>query len=74
MHGSLRGYDLQHGDRLCALVCGACRQQVVYPGGRRGTAVIEALASMDLQYPEVSEAQFKELAAAKEALIAGDEL
>jgi hypothetical protein len=47
---------------------------VVYPGGRRGTAVIEALASMDLQYPEVSEAQFKELAAAKEALIAGDEL
>jgi len=37
-------------------------------------AVIEALASLDLQYPEVSEAQFKELAAAKEALIAGDEL
>jgi Polyphosphate kinase 2 (PPK2) len=37
-------------------------------------AVIEALASLDLHYPEVSEAQFKELAAAKEALIAGDEL
>jgi hypothetical protein len=37
-------------------------------------AVIDALASLDLQYPEVTEAQCKELAAAKEALIAGDEL
>jgi hypothetical protein len=36
-------------------------------------AVIEALASLDLQYPEVSKAQSKELAAAKEALAAGDE-
>ena len=35
-------------------------------------AVIDALASLDLQYPEVSEAHLKELAAAKEALIAGD--
>src|SRR5208282_5916847 len=34
-------------------------------------AVIDALASLDLQYPEVSEAQLKDLAAAKEALIAG---
>ena len=36
-------------------------------------AVIDALASLDLQYPEVTEEQRKELAAAKEALIAGDE-
>jgi len=36
-------------------------------------AVIDALASLDLQYPEVTEGQRKELAAAKEALIAGDE-
>jgi PPK2 family polyphosphate:nucleotide phosphotransferase len=35
-------------------------------------AVIDALASLDLQYPEVSEAHLKELTAAKEALIAGD--
>src|SRR5271166_1270501 len=35
-------------------------------------AVIEALASLDLLYPEVTEGQRKELAAAKEALIAGD--
>ena len=33
-------------------------------------AVIEALASLDLQYPEVTDAQLKELDAAKEALIA----
>jgi PPK2 family polyphosphate:nucleotide phosphotransferase len=37
-------------------------------------AVIDALASLDLRYPEVTEAQLKELAAAKKALIAGDEL
>ncbi len=37
-------------------------------------AVIDAIASLNLQYPEVTEAQRKELAAAKEALIAGDEL
>jgi PPK2 family polyphosphate:nucleotide phosphotransferase len=36
-------------------------------------AVIGALASLDLQYPEVTEAQGHELAAAKEALIAGDQ-
>ena len=33
-------------------------------------AVIEALASLDLQYPEVTDAQLKELDAAKEVLIA----
>ena len=33
-------------------------------------AVIDALASLDLHYPEVTEAQRKELAAAKEALLA----
>ena len=33
-------------------------------------AVIDALASLDLQYPEVTKAQLKELAAAKEALTA----
>ncbi len=37
-------------------------------------AVIDAIASLNLQYPEVTEAQRKELAAAKETLIAGDEL
>ncbi len=37
-------------------------------------AVIDAIASLNLQYPEVTEAQRKELAGAKEALIAGDEL
>ena len=36
-------------------------------------AVIDAISSLDLQYPEVTEGQRKELAAAKEALIAGDE-
>jgi hypothetical protein len=36
-------------------------------------AVIDAISSLDLQYPEVTEEQRKELAAAKEALIAGDE-
>jgi PPK2 family polyphosphate:nucleotide phosphotransferase len=36
IHGDLRGYDPQHGDRLRAVVCGARRQQVVYPGRRRG--------------------------------------
>ncbi len=38
-----------------------------------GAAVIDAISSLDLQYPEVTEGQRKELAAAKEALIAGDE-
>jgi polyphosphate kinase 2 (PPK2 family) len=33
-----------------------------------------AIASLNLQYPEVTEAQRKELAAASEALMAGDEL
>ncbi len=37
-------------------------------------AVIDAIASLNLQYPEVTEAQRKELAAANEALMAGDEL
>jgi PPK2 family polyphosphate:nucleotide phosphotransferase len=36
-------------------------------------AVVDALASLDLQYPEVSQAQRKELDAARKALIAGDE-
>jgi PPK2 family polyphosphate:nucleotide phosphotransferase len=36
-------------------------------------AVIDAISSLDLQYPEVTEEQRKELAAAKKALIAGDE-
>ena len=36
-------------------------------------AVIDAISSLDLQYPEVTEGQRKELAAAKEALFAGDE-
>jgi len=36
-------------------------------------AVIDALASLDLQYPEVTGAQRNELAAAKEALTADDE-
>src|SRR5271156_3516744 len=36
-------------------------------------AVIEALESLDLRYPEVSEAQRKELDAARKALIAGSE-
>ena len=35
-------------------------------------AVIDALASLDLKYPEVTEAQLKELAAAKDALIAAE--
>ena len=34
-------------------------------------AVIEALASLDLHYPEVSKEKLKELAAAKKALLAG---
>jgi len=34
-------------------------------------AVIEALDSLDLKYPEVSDAKLKELAAAKRALQAG---
>jgi PPK2 family polyphosphate:nucleotide phosphotransferase len=34
-------------------------------------AIIEALASLDLKYPEVTDAQKKELAAAKKALLAG---
>jgi len=32
-------------------------------------AVIDAMASLDLKYPEVSEAKRRELAAAKEQLI-----
>ena len=36
-------------------------------------AVIDALASLDLQYPEVTGPQRNELAAAKEALTADDE-
>jgi hypothetical protein len=35
--------------------------------------VIDALASLDLEYPEVSEAQRKELAIAEKALLANDE-
>jgi PPK2 family polyphosphate:nucleotide phosphotransferase len=35
-------------------------------------AVIDALASLDLSYPEVSKAKLKDLAAAKRALLAGD--
>src|SRR5262249_15948345 len=35
-------------------------------------AVIDALASLDLSYPEVSKVKLKELAAARRALIAGD--
>jgi polyphosphate kinase 2 (PPK2 family) len=34
-------------------------------------AVIEALSSLDLRYPKVSEEKLKELAAAKKALLAG---
>jgi hypothetical protein len=34
-------------------------------------AVIDALASLDLKYPEVSQGKLKELAAAKRALQAG---
>ena len=35
-------------------------------------AVIDALASLDLRYPEVDDAQRKELAATKKELIASD--
>jgi hypothetical protein len=35
-----------------------------------GAGVIEALASLDLQYPGVGEEKLKELAAAKKKLIA----
>jgi PPK2 family polyphosphate:nucleotide phosphotransferase len=35
-------------------------------------AVVDALASLDLSYPEVSKAKLKDLAAAKRALLAGD--
>jgi hypothetical protein len=37
-------------------------------------AVIDALESLDLRYPEVSEAQSKELAVAKKELTANDKL
>jgi hypothetical protein len=37
-------------------------------------AVIDALESLDLRYPEVNEAQRKELAVAKKELTANDKL
>jgi PPK2 family polyphosphate:nucleotide phosphotransferase len=37
-------------------------------------AVVDALASLDLRYPEVGEAQHKELAVAKKELMANDDL
>ena len=37
-------------------------------------AVVDALASLDLRYPEVGEAQRKELAVAKKELMANDDL
>jgi PPK2 family polyphosphate:nucleotide phosphotransferase len=50
----------------------------VVPGDKKwftrlivAAAVIEALASLDLHYPEVSKEKLKELAAAKKALLAG---
>ena len=40
----------------------------------KGAAVIDALASLDLRYPEVPEAQRQELAIAKKELTANDNL
>jgi hypothetical protein len=37
-------------------------------------AVIDAIASLDLEYPEVSEGKRQELAVAKEELMAKDDL
>ena len=69
LHARLRGHDSSHRDRACPLVRGSADHKwftrlVV------AAAIIEALEDMDLTYPELSAEKKRELAQARELLIA----
>ena len=68
LHGGLRGHDPPHRHRGRAVVCRAGGQQMVH-AAVVAAAVIDALASLDLHYPEVSEEKRQELTLARKALL-----
>ncbi len=77
--GFWKGYMEAYEDMICNTATDYAPWYVVPADNKWFTrvvvaaAVIDAISSLDLQYPKVTEGQRKELAAAKEALIASDE-